>query len=109
MANIFVRPSREQRRVVITGMGMISPVGLDLASSWENVVKGKSGIDRITHFDAAAYDTKIAGEVKGFNPDDYIPKKEQKKMDRFIHFTLAATKMALEDAEITIPEDARER
>lgn len=109
MANIFVRPAIPPRRVVITGMGMVSPVGLDLATSWESVIKGKSGIGQITSFDASAYDTKIAGEVKGFNPDDVIAKKEQKKMDRFIHLTLAATKMALADAGVQFTEDEKER
>ena len=90
-------------------MGAVTPVGLNLAQSWENVVNGRSGIETITSFDPTSYDTKIAGEVKGFNVDDFVPKKEQKKMDRFIHFTLAAAKMALDDAELNIPEDRRER
>lgn len=109
MANIFVRPGRDQRRVVVTGMGLVTPVGLNLAQSWEGVVAGRSGIARIATFDANAFDTQIAGEVKGFNPDDWIAKKEQKKMDRFIQFSLAATKMALDDAELNISERGRER
>jgi len=92
MANIFVRPGKDQRRVVVTGMSVITPVGLNLATTWENIVAGRSGIERITAFDPAAFDTQIAGEVKGFNVDEYVPKKEQKKMDRFIHFTLAERK-----------------
>src|SRR5258708_3931160 len=107
MANIFVRPGKDQRRVVVTGMSVITPVGLNLAQSWDNVVGGRSGIERIATFDPAPFDTQIAGEIKGFNPDDYIPKKEQKKMDKFIHYTLGATKMAIADAELTIdPERA---
>lgn len=109
MANIFVRPGKDQRRVVVTGMSAITPVGLNLATTWENIVAGRSGIERISVFDPAAFDTQIAGEVKGFNVDEYVPKKEQKKMDRFIHFTLAATKMALADAELSIPEDRQSR
>jgi 3-oxoacyl-[acyl-carrier-protein] synthase II len=77
---------------------MMTPLGLDASSSWDGLVRGRSGIDRITAFDASAFDAKIAGEVKGFNPDDFVPKKEQKKMDRFIQLALAASKMALQDA-----------
>src|SRR4051812_39336198 len=109
MTNVFVRPGKDQRRVVVTGMGMVTPVGLNLAESWESVVNGRSGIERIATFDPTGFDTQIAGEVKNFNPDDYIPKKEQKKMDRFIHLSLAATKMAIEDAEITFPEAGQPR
>src|SRR5207302_5425967 len=98
MANIFVRPGKDQRRVVITGMSVITPVGLNLAQSWENVINGRSGIERITSFDVSAFDAQIGGEVKGFNPDDAIPKKEQKKMDRFIQFTMDASRMAIADA-----------
>src|SRR5665213_1508332 len=107
--NIFVRPSAPQRRVVVTGMSMITPLGLNLKESWNGLVNGKSGIGRITAFDPTAYDAKIAGEVKGFNSDDYIPKKEQKKMDRFIHLAMAAAKMAIEDSQLTIKDDERER
>jgi len=88
---------------------MITPLGLNLKESWSGLVNGKSGIGTITHFDPTAYDAKIAGEVKGFNSDDYIPKKEQKKMDRFIHLALAAAKMALADANFTIPENDEDR
>ncbi len=107
--NIFVRPTAPQRRVVVTGMGLISPLGLNMAESWSALVQGKSGIAPITLFDAATYDTKIAGEVKGFNPDLYIPKKEQKKMDRFIHLAMAAAKMALEDSQIELDDEAKLR
>jgi 3-oxoacyl-[acyl-carrier-protein] synthase II len=103
-SNIFVRPSAPQRRVVVTGMSMITPLGLNLKESWSGLVNGKSGVATITHFDPTAYDAKIAGEVKGFNSDDYIAKKEQKKMDRFIHLALATAKMALADSNLTIPE-----
>lgn len=108
-ANIFVRPSAPQRRVVVTGMGLITPLGLNLVESWSGLVNGKSGIGTITLFDAANYDCKIAGEVKGFIPDQYVAKKDQKKMDRFIQFSMAATKMALEDAQLTVGEDERSR
>ncbi len=107
--NIFVRNSAPQRRVVVTGMGLITPLGLDLTSSWDGLVNGRSGIGTITQFDPSAYDAKIAGEVKGFNPDVYVPKKEQKKMDRFIQFSLATTKMALEDSGLQVTEDLKPR
>jgi 3-oxoacyl-[acyl-carrier-protein] synthase II len=102
--NIFVRQTNPERRVVVTGMGLITPLGLNMAESWQGLVNGKSGIGTITAFDPSAYDAKIAGEVKGFNADEYVPKKEQKKMDRFIHLALAATKMALNDSGLQIPE-----
>ncbi|MGE4130034.1 MAG: beta-ketoacyl-ACP synthase II [Bdellovibrionales bacterium] len=108
-ANIFVRPPKPQRRVVVTGMGLITPLGLNLAESWDGLVSGRSGIGPITQFDCSSYDTKIAGEIKGFNPDEYIPKKEQKKMDRFIHLAMAAAKMALADAQFEIKEQEKDR
>ncbi len=107
--NIFVRPAQPQRRVVVTGMGLISPLGLNLSESWSALVQGKSGIGPITQFDASTFDTKIAGEVKGFNPDTYIPKKEQKKMDRFIHLALAAAKMAIDDAQLELDDEDKIR
>ncbi len=107
--NIFVRPASPQRRVVVTGMGLITPLGLNLSESWGALLQGKSGIGPITLFDAAAFDTKIAGEVKGFNADDYIHKKEQKKMDRFIHLAIAATKMAMEDSQIQLSDEDKLR
>ncbi len=83
-------------------MGLITPLGLNLKESWSGLVNGKSGIGKITSFDAAAYDAQIAGEIKGFNSDEYVAKKEQKKMDRFIHLALGATKMALEDSQFPL-------
>jgi 3-oxoacyl-[acyl-carrier-protein] synthase II len=109
MTSVFVRKGKDQRRVVVTGMGTVTPVGLNLAQSWDSVVNGRSGIERITSFDPSVFDTKIAGEVKNFNADDWVPKKEQKKMDRFIHFTMAATKMAIDDSEIKFPEGGSPR
>src|SRR5262249_45748494 len=108
-ANVFVRTTAPQRRVVVTGMGLMTPLGLTMSESWNGLVQGKSGIDKITAFDAAQFDTKIAGEIKGFNADEFIAKKEQKKMDRFIHLSLAATKMALEDAKIEFDDELKTR
>lgn len=103
----FTRGTREIRRVVVTGIGAVTPLGVTMDESWQNLLKGKSGIAPITRFDAAAYDVRFAGEVKNFNIDTYVAKKEQKKMDTFIHYALASTKMALEAAKLEItPEVA---
>ncbi|MCB0341473.1 MAG: beta-ketoacyl-ACP synthase II [Pseudobdellovibrionaceae bacterium] len=104
--SIFKRHSREQRRVVVTGMGMLTPLGLTLTESWDAVVNGQSGISTITQFDASELDSQIAGEVKNFDPDPFVPKKEQKKMDRFIHFAMAASEMAILDAGLGYDEIA---
>lgn len=93
-----------KRRVAVTGVGLITPLGIDVASSWDGLVQGRSGIRKITYFDASAFPTQIAGEVSGFSPEDYIEPKEIKKMDRFIHFGIAAATMAVQDARLTINE-----
>ncbi|MGE0764219.1 MAG: beta-ketoacyl-ACP synthase II [Bdellovibrionales bacterium] len=108
-ANIFTRPQITQRRVVVTGMATMNAVGSSLGASWDGLVAGRSGIAPITLFDASAYDTKFAGEVKGFDPDPYVNKKDQKKMDRFIHFAMATTKEALLDAGLEWPDDRAQR
>jgi 3-oxoacyl-[acyl-carrier-protein] synthase II len=105
MSSRFERPAKAQKRVVVTGVGAVTPLGLSIQESWENAKKGKSGIAKITRFDTTGFDVTFAGEVKGFNPDLYIEKKEQKKMDTFIHFSLAASKMALEMANLQITEE----
>ncbi len=97
-----------QRRVVITGMGIISPIGIGLQEAWQAAVDGKSGVGPITHFDASSLPTRIAAEVKGFDPTKYIEPKEVKKMDRFIQFAVAVSAMALEDAGLKITEDIAE-
>ncbi len=91
-----------KRRVVVTGLGLITPLGIGVEKSWNGLIEGKSGIRKITGFDAASFDTQIAGEVEGFNPEDYMEPKEVKKMDRFIHFGLAAATMAMEDSRLKI-------
>ena len=98
-----------KRRVVITGMGVITPLGIGLEQSWKNLLKGRPGIRRITQFDASQFSTQIAGEVDGFVPEDFIELKEIKKMDRFIHFALAAAKMALEDSGYAISDQNAEK
>jgi 3-oxoacyl-[acyl-carrier-protein] synthase II len=90
------------RRVVVTGMGLITPVGIGIEDSWSAVCAGKSGVSEITHFDASAYQTRIAAEVKGFNAEDFMPKKEAKRNELFISYAMAATRMALEDSGLKI-------
>lgn len=87
-----------RRRVVVTGLGLVSPVGNTVAESWSNLVAGRSGIDTITKFDASAYACRFAGEVKGFNVEEYIPAKEARHMDTFIHYGMAASIQAVRDA-----------
>lgn len=87
-----------RRRVVVTGLGLVSPVGNSVAEGWANIVAGTSGIGPITKFDASAFACRIAGEVKGFNVEDYIPAKEARHMDTFIHFGMAAAIQAVQDA-----------
>src|SRR5690606_12569009 len=98
-----------QRRVVITGMGMVSPLGNDMASSWDGIVNGRSGIGPVTHFDASAYATRIAGEIRDFDPTVFLPPKDAKKMEPFIHYGLAASFMALDDSGLEITEANAER
>lgn len=98
-----------KRRVVITGLGILSPLGNDLASSWDGVVAGRSGIGPITHFDASSFATRIAGEVKGFDPSPWIAPKDIKKMDPFVHYGVAAAMMAIRDADLEIAEADAER
>lgn len=93
-----------RRRVVVTGLGCVSPVGNTVAESWANLLAGRSGIDRITKFDAEAFACKIAGEVRGFNVGDYIGPKEARTMDTFIHFGIAAAVQAVQDAGLPTGE-----
>lgn len=87
-----------RRRVVVTGLGLVTPVGNTVAESWSNLLAGKSGIDHITKFDASNLACRFAGEVKGFNIEDYIPGKEARHMDTFIHYGMAASMQAVQDA-----------
>ncbi|HYV19243.1 MAG TPA: beta-ketoacyl-ACP synthase II [Verrucomicrobiae bacterium] len=97
------------RRVVITGIGMVSPLGLGAKDNWDALVRGVSGVGPITRFDTSAFACRIAGEVKGFNPEDWVGKKDVKKMDLFIHYALAASDMALRDAAFTVTPEEAER
>ncbi|HEV7776173.1 MAG TPA: beta-ketoacyl-ACP synthase II [Luteibacter sp.] len=93
-----------KRRVVVTGMGIISPVGNDIATAWGNIVAGNSGIGMVTHFDATAYATRIAGQVRDFDPAAYVPPKDVKRMDPFIHYGIAAGKQALADSGLEVTD-----
>lgn len=98
-----------RRRVVVTGLGAVSPVGNDMATTWQSIVAGRSGIAPITRFDASAFSTKFAGEVKGFNVEDYLPGKESRHFDTFVHYGVAAGLQALRDSGLTIGDANRDR
>lgn len=93
------------RRVVVTGVGIVAPVGLDISSAWENILAGRSGIQPITHFDVSNYNSRFGGPIYGFDVSQYVSKKEARKMDAFIHYGIAAGSQALEDAGLEITED----
>ena len=97
------------RRVVITGIGLVSPLGIGTEETWEAIRHARSGIGPITAFDASAFTTRIAGEVKGFDPGSYVDRKEIKKMGRFIHFAIAASDFALSASGLRVAEDNAER
>jgi 3-oxoacyl-[acyl-carrier-protein] synthase II len=103
----LTRPNR--RRVVVTGLGCISPVGNTVAASWSALIAGQSGIATITKFDASAFSTHFAGEVKGFNIEEYIPGKEARHMDTFIHYGMAAGMQAMQDSGLEVTESNAER
>ncbi|GAA0778083.1 beta-ketoacyl-ACP synthase II [Castellaniella ginsengisoli] len=98
-----------KRRVVITGLGIVSPVGNDVQTAWDNLLHGRSGIGRVTRFDASVLNSQIAGEVKGFNVTDYIGAKEAKQMDQFIHFGVAAGIQAWRDSGLDIAAEDADR
>ncbi|KGM55501.1 3-oxoacyl-ACP synthase [Lysobacter daejeonensis GH1-9] len=102
------RPA-SSRRVVVTGLGIVSPLGNDLASSWDGIVNGRSGIGPVTHFDTEGYTTKIAGEIRDFDVTKWVNAKDAKKMDPFIHYGVAASLMAMQDAGLEVTEANAER
>jgi 3-oxoacyl-[acyl-carrier-protein] synthase II len=96
------------RRIVVTGIGMVTPLGLDAASNWDALTHGRSGITRITKFDPAPYETQIAGEVHGYEPTKYMDRKEVRRTDRFTHLAVGAASQALSDAKLdTVPDPER--
>lgn len=98
-----------KRKVVVTGLGIISPVGNSVAEAWSNIVAGKSGITNITKFDASAFASQVAGEVKGFDVDQYLSPKESRRMDTFIQYGLAAGIQAVRDAGLEVTDENAER
>ena len=99
----------DKRRVVVTGTGAVTPLGIGVRETWQAMLEGKSGVGPITQFDATDFATKIAAEVKGFEPGDFIEAKEVKKMDRFIHLAVAAAKMAMDESGLKVTEENAER
>ena len=98
-----------RRRVVVTGLGIVSPVGIGVPEAWNSILAGKSGITRITHFDSSAFTSQIAGEVRGFDPAKYISAKEVRRFDTFIHFGLAAGIEAIKDSGLDLDREPREQ
>ena len=99
----------KKNRVVITGLGLVTPVGIGVEQTWDSLCLGKSGVGEITHFDASAFATKIAAEVKDFHPEDFMPKKDAKRVEPFIAFALAACRMAMEDSGLIIDSSNESR
>ena len=102
---IDVEPKKDRcldRRVVITGLGLVTPLGIGTRETWEALCNGRSGIDEITRFDTTGFDTKIAGEVKNFKATDFLPQKDARRMHRFVAYAVAAARMAIEDANFVI-------
>ncbi|WP_268753391.1 beta-ketoacyl synthase N-terminal-like domain-containing protein, partial [Ferroacidibacillus organovorans] len=97
------------RRVVVTGMGAVTPVGIGIPSFWESLKTGKSGVRRIEAFDVTDFSTKIAASISDFVPEDYIDRKEARRMDRFVQFAVAAAKMAMDQAGLVITEEVAPR
>ena len=96
------------RRVVVTGIGMVCPMGNDPETSWSRIVAGESGITPITRFDASRLASRIAGEVKGFDPEDYIDRRAARRMDPYSHYAVAAARQALDDAGLDAVAEAED-
>lgn len=99
----------QQRRVVVTGVGLVSPLGIGTAATWDGLMAGRSGIRQVTRFDTTGYPCRIGGEVVGFDPTLYMPKKDVKKSDVFIHYALAAAEFAMADAGFTVTPENEDR
>ena len=93
------------RRVVVTGIGLVSPLGIGTDANWKNLLAGVSGVTNITKFDASAYAARIAAEVQGFDPLNWIEKKEVKKMDLFIQYAVAAAQIAMDDSKLQVTDE----
>ena len=103
------RAAQQLRRVVVTGMGLVTPLGTGVEKNWTALVAGRSGVGRITRFEASDFPTRIAGEVSDFAPEDYIERREIKKMDPFIQYAVAASQQAMDQAELRIPAETSDR
>ncbi len=101
--------SRQMRRVVVTGMGAVTPIGLSVKEFWANALAGKSGIANITYFDTAQYDTKFAGELKGFDPHNYMDRKLAQRVDQYAQYALAAAEEAIKDCGVNLEAENKER
>ena len=93
------------KRVVVTGIGLVTPLGNDVASTWQNLIQGKSGADNITHFDASKFKTQFACEVKGLDMSSLLDAKELRRYDRYIHYALKSAEEALLDAKVSIEQE----
>src|SRR5262249_47046637 len=100
---------REPRRVVVTGLGVVSPIGIGKKAFWENLIAGKSGVDYISAFDPAPYPCQVAAEVKDFNPTDFMHARKVQMMARFSQFAVAATRLAVEDSGLAIHRTSSDR
>jgi 3-oxoacyl-[acyl-carrier-protein] synthase II len=98
-----------RRRVAVTGLGLVAPVGLDVRSSWESILAGRSGIRNIEHFDVSAFSTRFGGPIHGFDPTIYVSEKDAKKMDKFIHYGIGAGSQAIEDSGLEVDDSNRSR
>lgn len=98
-----------KKRVVVTGLGAVTPLGIGVEKTWSALCEGKSGIDKISSFDATNFQTQIAGEVKGFNPEDFLDKKQVRRMDKFVHYALASAIIAVEDSKLNVADQNAER
>ncbi len=98
-----------KRRVVITGVGLVTPLGIGVQETWDALCAGKSGITEITRFDPSSHETKIAGEVKGFNPEDFLSRKEARRTSEFIAYAVAGTRIAIEDAGLVVDSSNADR
>jgi len=107
--DVSLAPSTSRRRVVVTGLGLVSPVGNSVSDAWDNIIAGKSGIGPITRFDASAMSVRIAGEVKGFDVTTYLSGKEARRMDTFIHYGMAAGIQAVRDSGIEVTAENADR
>jgi 3-oxoacyl-[acyl-carrier-protein] synthase II len=106
--SVFYRKAKPERRVVVTGLGCVSPLGNDMPSTWDNVLRGQSGIQNITQFDATDFDSQIAGEVRNFDISDFLGKKDTKRTERFCQLAIAATKEAIERSGLEISTEIAE-